>query len=585
MGSASYSIPGIYIFDGNTVSKICDYRTKSLTFDAEGRLWVTYHDPDISKKDMHLAVLENGIWTDYTDDIALYLYPDLNKALTVQTATDSSVWVNNLDKYGIWRNGEWSFHSGGNYTVPVFLKFDKSGRVWGYGSNKLYKLDSNGKWELMRELNFGPSDRKYFLAETPDSTLWISDTSDVYHYVNNQWVIVNTPYDLASDIVTCSIYTSDGDLICGHGLRGLNYEENENCGVSIRTGDMWNNYNKYENIFLYNIYQFERMPSGEIMAYTDVGLEIYDEIDNSWQNMDSLHVFIQTDMAWDNNNKMWITTEIGLVEFSDPEFEIIIPFEKEKYIKVDNLTINYDNILFMQQRPEGDIISYDDYDETWEIVIADDGMTNDFTIAEDGTIWGARVNGLSYWNNDLTKWNSVVTLDNGKFIHIDETGRIWSSGYGNTGYYENGTWHRIQELTDSASDCIAMNSDGNVALNVFDSERENFYGFFEYLPNSGLGNTDKVPVSSITAGNYPNPFNSFTSINFELPSTEIVTITVLSVTGQRVKKLSNRRFPAGKNSVVWDAKSDYGNPCASGVYFYRIKAGAVVKTGKMLLIQ
>ncbi len=50
--------------------------------------------------------------------------------------------------------------------------------------------------------------------------------------------------------------------------------------------------------------------------------------------------------------------------------------------------------------------------------------------------------------------------------------------------------------------------------------------------------------------------------------------------GQKVTRLGNERFNAGSHTVNWDASA-----LASGMYIYRLKAGSVIKTKKLMLIK
>ncbi len=80
--------------------------------------------------------------------------------------------------------------------------------------------------------------------------------------------------------------------------------------------------------------------------------------------------------------------------------------------------------------------------------------------------------------------------------------------------------------------------------------------------------------------NYPNPFNPSTIINYELPSTGLISIKVFDVIGQEVTTLVNEIKPAGKYSVKFDASK-----INSGVYFYKLVANNVSITRKMVLIK
>lgn len=81
--------------------------------------------------------------------------------------------------------------------------------------------------------------------------------------------------------------------------------------------------------------------------------------------------------------------------------------------------------------------------------------------------------------------------------------------------------------------------------------------------------------------NYPNPFNPTTNIRFSLPNAADVTLTVYNVLGQKVATLlNNSKFTQGSHDIAFDARN-----LASGVYIYRIEAGAFSQSRKMMLIK
>lgn len=82
--------------------------------------------------------------------------------------------------------------------------------------------------------------------------------------------------------------------------------------------------------------------------------------------------------------------------------------------------------------------------------------------------------------------------------------------------------------------------------------------------------------------NYPNPFNPTTAISFQLPAHRIVTLKVFDLFGREVATLVNEFKEAGVWFVRFDA-SAYG--LSSGVYFYRIEAGAFTQTKKLILVK
>ena len=80
--------------------------------------------------------------------------------------------------------------------------------------------------------------------------------------------------------------------------------------------------------------------------------------------------------------------------------------------------------------------------------------------------------------------------------------------------------------------------------------------------------------------NYPNPFNPSTTIEFELPKSSSVRLSVFDVLGREVAVLVNGRWEAGVHEVKFD-----GGWLSSGVYIYRIQAEDFVQTRKLTVLK
>jgi hypothetical protein len=77
---------------------------------------------------------------------------------------------------------------------------------------------------------------------------------------------------------------------------------------------------------------------------------------------------------------------------------------------------------------------------------------------------------------------------------------------------------------------------------------------------------------------YPNPFNSSTTIKFELKKPEIVKISIYDILGKKISDLVSGFFQNGTHTVSWDAKK-----FASGVYFCRFQAKSTSRSIKLFL--
>ncbi len=100
---------------------------------------------------------------------------------------------------------------------------------------------------------------------------------------------------------------------------------------------------------------------------------------------------------------------------------------------------------------------------------------------------------------------------------------------------------------------------------------------------TGIGDRGRSPFA--LDQNVPNPFNPTTTITFSLPSAAMTELSIYDVAGRCLATLISRNMPAGRASVQWDGDDDVGNRVASGVYFYRLRAGENVETRKMVLLK
>ena len=89
-----------------------------------------------------------------------------------------------------------------------------------------------------------------------------------------------------------------------------------------------------------------------------------------------------------------------------------------------------------------------------------------------------------------------------------------------------------------------------------------------------------VPRSFVLQQNFPNPFNSSTRINFEIPEKSYVSLKVHDVLGREIEELAGKDFIKGKHSVTFDASH-----LAGGIYFYTLRANDFAKTKKMFYLR
>jgi len=98
-------------------------------------------------------------------------------------------------------------------------------------------------------------------------------------------------------------------------------------------------------------------------------------------------------------------------------------------------------------------------------------------------------------------------------------------------------------------------------------------------------NLASIPLTFDLKQNYPNPFNPSTTIQYSLPKTAQVDLTIYTITGEKVKTVVSDKIEAGHHTVQWNGDNDQGHSVATGIYIYRIKTKGFTKSMKMLFLK
>ena len=204
-------------------------------------------------------------------------------------------------------------------------------------------------------------------------------------------------------------------------------------------------------------------------------------------------------------------------------------------------------------------------------------------------------NYYSDWNNDLNKFNPVgasIELGNSSYwgsYDIDELNSTFQSVIDENGIYhlsthpnilqwgENFTWEHLEYISNRKD--IWYAGFGHLYL-------YRFITISDHVIYLNIKENIKPEVSKIKLHqNYPNPFNPTTSISYDIPKNEFVSINIFDLMGRQVKTLLNKEQVAGFRSVKWDATNNLGQTVSPGMYFYTIQAGEFRQTRKMVLLK
>ncbi len=117
----------------------------------------------------------------------------------------------------------------------------------------------------------------------------------------------------------------------------------------------------------------------------------------------------------------------------------------------------------------------------------------------------------------------------------------------------------------------------------------------EILFNDGQGNFVDEPVTSIENNltnntktnfiNYPNPFSTNTTFQFQISQTSNIEISIYNLQGKLVKNLTNKKMEGGTHRIKWTGLNNASQACKPGPYIAYLKVnGSLVQSIKLIII-
>lgn len=122
---------------------------------------------------------------------------------------------------------------------------------------------------------------------------------------------------------------------------------------------------------------------------------------------------------------------------------------------------------------------------------------------------------------------------------------------------------------------------GSQGVNIYPQIGESLFTLKVIYNNLSSNNEQPIlPKKFALFPPYPNPFNSQTTISFDLVTSETVHLQVYDIHGQWVDTLINGPLPSGYHSVQWKT-----NCLSSGIYLVQLKAGNMIFHQKITFIK
>jgi PKD repeat protein len=143
---------------------------------------------------------------------------------------------------------------------------------------------------------------------------------------------------------------------------------------------------------------------------------------------------------------------------------------------------------------------------------------------------------------------------------------------------EHGLVYRLRDRVTGAE--YNLGSEGELNLTITETGEGAINRFTVAISAEGFINEPELPTSIALKQNYPNPFNPTTVIEYQLPQSAQVRLQVYDMSGRQVAELVNEQISAGTHTINFDASN-----LSSGVYMYRLQAGATMLTRKLTVVK
>jgi len=218
--------------------------------------------------------------------------------------------------------------------------------------------------------------------------------------------------------------------------------------------------------------------------------------------------------------------------------------------------------------------------QTWIQTSLNSQNVRCLTIIGQNIFAGTDSYGIYISTNNGTSWVQT-SINNQTVLSFSSSGNILFAGTDSNGVYMS---------TNDGTSWVQKNEGmGRQQINSLYTTSDYIYAGTQgssvwRRPLSDIISVNKhgisVPETYSLSQNYPNPFNPSTTIDYQLPKSGFVKISVFDVLGQEVKVLTNEFKQAGSYYVKFDA-----GELPSGVYFYKIQSGDFTSTKKLTLIK
>ncbi|MBN1290933.1 MAG: T9SS type A sorting domain-containing protein [Candidatus Latescibacteria bacterium] len=640
-GLAVKNVSGLYIDNRNNLWVAYEQSKNAGITKFDGNVWKTYTTQDglLHNSVTSIAQVKNeGMVFDTSEGLSLFdgvnwvNYPNNQWLLSphiYDIAEDSEGFVWFGTKNGLTRfdGSEWlTFTSEGVLNADNFVDVETSdnGIIWcvtengdlvSFDGSKFIKHPIEQTWESYRSTVTGIAvDKEGIIwTNTPvlnedghidatqvwtfDGVVWNECSIDIFRDGPNTGLITDIIADENNTIwfgTQHGLYQYDGTVL-------LNYTMNAPFANDITTITIDKNNRKLfgtsRGVFSFDNVSFTAITDTPVFSIavdhnnvqwfvTPSGVEVNDS--STWKRFTLENGLISNSarvIGVDKNNIKWVGTSLGVQSYDGITWKLHANGDGRYSDFVRVFAVDENNVKWFGNGLWAELWSYDG--TNWKHYTKDDGsiLRRIYAIAVDknnvkwiGTHYElARYDGISmtiYTEADGLASNHVTALA------TDNNNIVWVGTNEGVSRFDGESW-----ITYTEENGLLSNSITSIAV---DYNNVKWFGTSEGISSfddRSLSDSRSTIKPITIRGNYPNPFNTSTTVEFNLSSWVPVNFTVYNVMGQSVRELSMGKLPAGSHQVSWDGLDQYGKPVSSGVYLYRIETGEHHKSGRMMFLK
>jgi photosystem II stability/assembly factor-like uncharacterized protein len=260
-----------------------------------------------------------------------------------------------------------------------------------------------------------------------------------------------------------------------------------------------------------------------------------------------------------DDGQTWLKMNSGLKVSEEPSVSPVLSVD---------IDINDRNLLYLAQGAVGTSIG--------GVLTSTDG----------GYHWVAIDSTLALMDHALNVKDISHSLNNPGFLYasLQNHGQRNTSSYSPGGIYvtsnNGGSWRRVFNVSSQGIQFDLHNSN-----QLYVATKAGIFLAKESEILSVEKSKEEYPNDIMLYHNYPNPFNSQTTIRYAVKRSGSITIRLFNILGEEVRKFHLEHDRSGEYEIRWDGKNQKGGEVSSGVYFYRLETPHYTVTKKLILLR